>query len=67
MIFIASHFHILYDAYLDTDSVLSSTVFVIGGIVLAALLITSVAVAVVAVILTVKNYCRNAFVNKTDR
>ena len=67
MIFIASHFHILYDPYLDTESESSSTVFVIGGIVLAALLITSIAVAVVAVILTVKNYCRNAFVNKTDR
>ena len=67
MIFIASHFFILYGAYLDTESESSSTVFVIGGIVLAVLLITSVAVAVVAVILTVKNYCRNAFVNKTDR
>ena len=67
MIFIASHFHIFYDAYLDTDSESSSTVFVIGGIVLAALLITSIAVAVVAVICSVKNYCRNAFINKTDR
>ena len=68
IVFIASHFYIiLYDPFLDTESESSSTVFVIGGIVLAALLITSVAVAVVAVILTVKNYCRNAFVNKSDR